>query len=323
MAAWWDRPTLKAPGMVFALVLLLGMEGGQFHTYRENLYKTQTAYSSSEYGLIKAVRLVTNPEDVVVAHSPGWSSNIAYYTHRRMLIIPDSQMFHHENLVNENLKLLEGEAVPLLLVMDESHDQAQWITARIDELGLWPVPLFNWSNRVSAYARLDRLMEMQTALRNEPSIDVKLGGIPSVAGADKWTQVEVPKEGTEWAKFSLFPLYRVLPFGFQINTYEGQPTMLAHATTELYFARPAGATEVDLSYVINPVCYESKDFDGVLVMVDTVSATGKLTATLMQWESPQALDQSMRNLTLKLPDTDDERLLLRALPGPRDNNAYD
>jgi hypothetical protein len=127
LSAWWDRAHLRRKERLLILLLLGGMAYGQFSRYHVTLYPVQTAYATGNYGLTNTIRMITQKDEVVVSHSSDWNSSLAYVTHRRMLMIPDAQMFYHPEKVRESVVLLEGESVPLLLVGEEARRQPQWI----------------------------------------------------------------------------------------------------------------------------------------------------------------------------------------------------
>ncbi|MBT5901801.1 MAG: hypothetical protein HOH58_06805, partial [Opitutaceae bacterium] len=194
LAAWWDRAQSWGKERLLILVLLGGMACGQFWRYEATLYQVQTTYATGDYGLTKAIRLITEKDEVIVSHSPDWNSSVAYYTERRMLMIPDAQMFFHPGKVSESVALLSDESVPLVLMVREARDQAHWIAERIDQLGLWPQPVFEWENQITAYARVDRYAEMRRILEVDPPRGITMDQSTDLLPIESRVQMA----GAEW-----------------------------------------------------------------------------------------------------------------------------
>ncbi|MCF3652096.1 hypothetical protein [Synoicihabitans lomoniglobus] len=313
--AWWRcrLPALAA----LAVVLFV-----QFNIYLTTFHPIQTAFATGDFRLINPIKRITKPDDVVVVHSPDWSSALAYYTGRRMLTIPDSQMYYHADSVRENIRLLADESVPLLLLVGDSRDHPQWVVERISDMGLAPTPLFTLENRVTAYARADRYVEMQKLLESEIPPGVVMDQSQRLTPVENRIQISGTALADEIGETGITPLFGVLPFGVLINYYDGNAVLLAHATTELYFEIPKDADTVTFDYLVNPNSYQEEAFDGVSVQAELVAKDGSIISLYTDWMSPRG-DQSERNIKLDIPRGVASMLLFRVLPGPRGSNAFD
>ena len=314
--AWW-RSGLPA-------VVLVGVTGAyQNHTYRSVLLPNQLSESSGDYAVTRLIRELTDPEDVVVVHSPGWSSSLPFYAQRRMLTIPDSQMFHHPDRVRESINLLADESVPLLVVMRESQVQSQWTSQRIDQLKLWPVPLLDWESRLSIYGRAEDYAALREQVRKLDMHGVNLHHSEQLLPeADRVPLAHTETGEAVKAKLGIDAIEGVVPFGYQIVHHEGREHLLVHAVTEMFFEVPEGATTLEMAYLINPYAYTQRDFDGVCLLVEGM-VEGRITTTFWaDWLSPFG-KQGYHTTRIALPQDGPRRIVLRLLAGPGDNIAFD
>ncbi len=319
----WDRRSSLWTSVLPATVLLAGVGFAQHQSYRSGLLETQTAVATGDYGLTRMLRELTAPDDVIVVHSPSWGSSMPFFAKRRMLTIPDSEMFFHPDRVRASVELLSDENVPLLVVMGESRVQGQWTTERIDQLNLWPIPLFLWGADAHIYARIDQFEALRKRVRlldiNGAGLDKSFRLIPAdqrrpIAGTEDGERVK--------ALLGIDAAYGVFPFGYHTVGYEGKDNLLVHSVSELFFKVPAGARTLSFGIRVNPDSYQQRDFDGVCALVETVKANRIVDSLHFEWFSPQG-DQAWRNVKLTLPEDCPDTIVFRLLAGPGDNKAYD
>ncbi len=98
--------------------------------------------------------------------------------------------------------------------------------------------------------------------------------------------------------------------------------MLVHATTELFFDIPADAKSLEVGYAVNPDSYENLDYDGVTFHFDFLDENEELVPWKYHWMNPNE-DYHVVHHDWDFPDDRTDRLVMRVLPGPNDNNAYD
>ena len=131
LGAWWDaatgwgKSTLPA-GLAFIVLIFLNVS-----LFQKGLHREIVEQTADEPKLAALIRDLTEPDDVIVAHTGDWNSALAFHSNRRMLMIPDSQMFFHPEKVNQNIALLSDESVPLMIVGGEAARQPGWIVERI------------------------------------------------------------------------------------------------------------------------------------------------------------------------------------------------
>ena len=164
LAGSWDATKWSKLGLGGALLGVVGVAAVQFPIYHGKYFRDQIKPAGDGSAIFEAIQATTAPDEVVVLHSPDWSSTPAYFSKRRMLTIPDAQMFLHPEKVGQSVRLLAGESVPLVLFSRESRIHPEWVIDRIDDFRLWPRPLFTTDTNVTAYARADRYESMRRTL---------------------------------------------------------------------------------------------------------------------------------------------------------------
>ncbi|WP_221032936.1 ArnT family glycosyltransferase [Actomonas aquatica] len=306
------------------VVGLLVTAAAQHQGYQKNYLAEQTMPTRGDFGLTRLMRELTEPGDVIVMHSPGWSSAYPFFSERRMLIIPDSQMFLHPDRVRQGVKLLENENVPLLVLRAESRVQGQWTTERIDQLGMWPLPLLFWEEDITMYCSKEDYGRLRTEAANLGIRGTRLNNAEELLPADQRKPIRGTPEG-ERAKeqVGIDAVEGAYPFGYDVVWDGEEQHLLVHAVSELFFDVPAGATELDLRYGVNPAAYEQRDFDGVALLVEWVRDDQVVAGIHSDWLSPQG-EIGMREKVVPLGDWQPgDRLVLRVLAGPGHNGAFD
>ncbi len=321
-AELWDRRTSGWTSALPAVAVLVVVGYAQFRNYRAGHWQTQSTIAQGDYDFTRLLRELTDPEDVIVVHSVGWSSSLAYFSQRRLLTIPDSQMFYHPDRVRAGVRLLEGEHVPLLLVVGDSRVQGSWTTERIDALEMWPIPLFRWYD-TNVYARADEFSELREKLSRLHVEAARFDKSEHLLPAEQ----RKPIAGTEAGEsvrhvVGITPRNGILPFGYDITTHQGVHYLLVHSVTELFFEVPEGAQKLEVAFRVNPASYEAKDFDGLCVLVEGVEDERIVKAYHAAWMSPHG-DRSIREATIDLPEGGPDTIVFRVLAGPADSGAYD
>jgi Ca2+/Na+ antiporter len=319
---WWDRSVSWWRGKMPACLGLVVMVGSQILLYRAELLEDIRERPPHVPKMAIMVRELTRPDDVIVGQMGDWSSWLPFHAQRRALMIPNAQMFLNPDKVDQNIALLADESVPLMLVQGEASRQPDWISQRILELELHPVPLLVWHHEVTFFARYDRYAEMSAIAREVELAEVTLpeddrilepAELPILTAADR-EQITSALDPLPEAAF--------FPHGIILGHVEGEQSLLVHAPTDLLYAIPAGARAVQLAYAVPANVYAERDFDGLMVVVEVVDDEGNREILSRDWMSPIE-GHSPRGLTLDLPARSFTALLFRVEPGPFNQPAYD
>ncbi len=323
VAAFWDGARWGQAGRWLGLATLTVVAVGQFVAYRSQFYLVQVAPNSGDSGLIQAIRRLTKPDEMVVVHSGGWSSELPFRTHRRMMMIPDSQMFHRPEAVRKSIQLQRDLRVPLVIFLGESRGHADWVLERSEDFALELVPLFTWMGDATVYAARDSFMQMRAVLEKESFHGVSLSPSENVLLLKEPVAIASLPEAEEIVK-TMSPPAETGSFPFGVNFYDvdGGKMLLAHSPTELIFPIPPGSTRVEVGYRMDSQVFEKPTFDGVYVIIE-VRKPGKQAAMLhREWVTPWG-DRSPRRIAVPLGEHTDGKLAFLVLPGPGANNTFD
>ena len=321
LAAWWDsaRRVWVRPGVA---VLLGGMLWLQFGAYEQRYKETQLAPAPGISGLTQALQFLTERSDVIAAHAPDWNSSWPYYAKRRMLLLPDGEIFQRPERAAPAVEALAGESVPLFMMIGASRVQPRWLAQRAEQLELSMMPLFEWDGQVTVYARADRYAEFYAKLRGQKFSGLVMDTSQAFVPAEQRVQLSELENFAKMQEMEIPAVAGVLPFGIATADSLGKPIMLMHSLSELYFPVPVDATHVAFSYWLNPDSFAQPDFDGMMMRLDFIDEHGDPVPVHFDWISPEAESQVFE-YRIPLPPHRYEMLVLRALPGPRDSDAFD
>ena len=220
------------------------------------------------------------------------------------------------------LRLLADESAPLLLVVGASQIHASWLADRIDELDLWPEPLFEADFEIRAYASNARFALMQGQLKEAHLFGIRL--IPAAPLAPPEKRLEIP--GTpmdeQFASMGLHPLYFVTPIGVHVDQYPEGRRVATHSPSELYLPVPEGAQRFKFRFGVNPDVLNEKDFDGFGVKIDLMQDNGDHETLYTDWMSPNS-PVADRRAVAEFHGKTAPILIFRVTPGPRGDPAYD
>ncbi len=322
IAAIWDYSGKKVIGMVFGGTLTLAVGALEYAHYRAGYWTDQVAPMRGGSYLADAIKIVTQPDDVVVIQAPDWNSVIALQAERKILTIPDFRMFLHPEKVKESVTLLSDESVPLVVVMPESQIHASWVADRIDDFGLWPAPLFETGDGTKAYARADQFETMRSALETHPVFGVKLVAPEPLAPRDKRIVVRGTAHEKTLQALEMPILALVSPLGVNAYVDEGELRLATHASTEVYLEIPPDATGVSFNFGVNPNSLAEKDFDGFIVQLELVHEGDRHERIYTEWMSPHSTEAT-RQVEVDFGGKTAPVLVYRVMNGPRNDPAYD
>lgn len=322
-AGWWDAPRRWYSAQLIATVLIAAVAIGQYFAYRREFYGTQTRYAGPGFRLTEAINRVTRPQDVVVVHNADWSSALAFWSHRRMLMISDHQMYFHPDDVQRSLQLLADESVPLVVFWGDSQIHTDWLHQRIRDFHLKWFPVFIWPGHAAAYAREDIFWQMRETLTREPVGEIEM---PDAQQSVPFKPFQ-PIAGTAAAADVATNLQPIaerasLPYGVSFRYVEGKKCLLIHPPTQIDIPVPAGAKHVEIGARMEPHAYGQKDFDGAYLTLELQRPDG---TRLHLFEDGFAAEgpRETHYHTITLPENAAGKIILRSLPGPGGSYAFD
>lgn len=321
-AAIWDSNRHWLARTAPALVLLVVVWVGQYHAYRREFFNIQTSPRSASFGLADAIKHLTQPDDVIVVQAPDWSSILPFFAERRMLMIPDSQMYLREDAVRQSIALLEDESVPLVIFRGETRRHADWLIDRIEDFRLSLFPLFTWQDEAAVYARRADYPRLRAMLENIQFSDVvpqPVNGLPplsppvSIVNTPGWE--EIPNMEPR-------PHSGYFPYGINFRYIEGKKALFFDPPTELHFEIPANATQLEFGFQVAPEAFEQKDFDGAYVFAEMKEENRSPTILAERIISRNG-PREMQQVVVRLPESKGSTVVLRTLAGPANDSAYD
>lgn len=320
-AAIWDSNRHWLVRTAPALVLLVVVWVGQYHAYRREFFNIQTSPRGASFGLADAIKHLTQPDDVIVVQAPDWSSILPFFAERRMLMIPDSQMYLREEAVRQSIALLEDESVPLVIFRGETRAHSDWLVDRIKDFRLSFFPLFTWQND-AVYARRADYPRMRAMLENIEFTDVvpqPMNGLPplnppvSIVNTPEWEGIPNMEPRPQAGYF---------PYGINFRYIEGKKALFFDPPTELHFEIPAGATRLEFGFQVAPEAFEQKDFDGAYVFAE-LKEDGRSPTILAERIISRKGPREMQQVVVRLPESRGSTVVLRTLAGPTNDSAYD
>lgn len=308
------------------LALLAVVAGAQFWDYRGGYFLHQTGPLQGDTVVTKAVRLITNPGEVLVIHGNDWNSSVPFYAERRALMLPDSQMLGPPQRIQRAIAALQGERVPVVLFFREARDKRPWIEQRIRDFNLHPEPLFvSPEHQVVGYVAEYAFVRALYVLRAEklPGLDVH--GESPVKESREVQPLGAARFSGVFEQFSPTPERGLLPFGLWLLKIEDRRVFMAHTPTELYFRVPLGATKVEFAYRVFAEAFAKPDFDGVGFRVELRVPNQPAQVLFEDWipnTTPEA-QRGVRVRELALPAGAEGEVVVSTNPGPHGNGAFD
>jgi hypothetical protein len=317
-AGWWDAERPAWLRVTVAAGLIAVVCAAQHASYRRDYYMIQTAPRGPGFGLADAIKLLTKNSDVIVMQSPDWSAIVPFWAERRMLMIPDSQMFLREQAVRESIELLRDESVPLVIFRGETRTHKDWILQRIRDFGLELFPLFSWEDSV-VYARREDYRRMRGLLEQYQISGVVVHGPEELPKPSPPTPIA---ESEDMPNMEPRPFAGSFPYGIDYRYVNHRKALFVHPPTDVYFRVPAGASRVELAYQVEPQVFSEPGFDGVYVLLEQRREGAppvRLHEELITREGPKG----SRKFTLPLGANASGELVFRTFSGPMNNSAFD
>lgn len=314
--------------------LLLGLHASQYATYWSTYHQMQEAVSPGGSEMTKAIRGMTDPDEVIVAAGYDWDSSLPFYARRRALMIR-SGMEHDWGYLHSAFKAQKGQPVTVFVAQGKNRENATLLGLMQQYFGIDPRPLFRWQD-VIVYGRADRRGRMVNALRHEENIPyVQLdasatGEVWSASGSErKMGDLLVADQGMfvvceprPWKFFS--------EFGARLAEEAGRAVMFAHPDTRLWFRVPAGPQVLRVECVLMAAAYgtevpERDRSDGVEFYVERETADGRRERLHSVYLNPIArpADAGFHTFEVPLNDNGDTSVVVGTGPGPNQSKARD
>lgn len=312
LGRWW-----RAAGWALLLVVI----SSGFFVYSRGYHTLIPANETRVPELSRALKAVTQPDDVLVIFGQDWNPVLPYTAERRALMLP-FPLENNREAQAAALALLSQDTVGALVVTGQQRYRMDLIQPVIRQFGLSSSP-------VLAGEVTDVYL---------PS--VKLGAaVPVLAGLNLH-QHHVDTRGQRIAvaempagPASFFAMMTPMPrevaaqFGIGLNPLGDREVFGAHPSSELVFSTPPGARRLRAGFGLLPGAYadSAKHTDGVLfeVLLQTREGQLQLLAERLLTPATRETDRGTQDFDLALPAGISGDIILRTGPGPANDLAFD
>lgn len=273
LAGIWDSTRLPLSAKYLALLLALGGQLGAFYSgYRVN----HGQKPPEPPALATVVRELVAPQDVVIIYGWDWHTLLPYYSQRRVVMVPDGRQ-NDFKVLDDIIGNLAPLRVSALIIRNTEILEATpaWTRERLTHFKLSLNPIAS-SAEGDLYLPEDAIPAAVTRLRGRGYDGVTLHTATSAGPNDSKLSENDPAP-LAVPIFSPSPIRARSTFGFTPGTQAGQPIVLAHPDSSLYFQPPPGATRVEAVVGIAEGAYDpgnSALTDGVTVEIVEVRADG-------------------------------------------------
>ncbi len=313
-----DQPALPQP--LRWIIITLALSAGYIN-YTRTYYGLIPANETRVPELSRALKAVTQSDDVLVIFGQDWNPVLPYMAERRALMIP----FPMENNLEAQaaaFTLLNQDTVGALVAPGPQRYRADLLQPVIRQFGLSSSPVLT-GDVTDVYL---------------PSAKQRVA-VPVLAGLNLH-QHHIDTRGQRIAvaempagSANLFTMMTPPPrevaaqFGIGLNPLGDREVFGAHPSSELVFPAPPGARRLRAGFGLLPGAYadSAKHTDGVLfeVLRQTSEGQFQLLAERLLLPATRETDRGTQVFDLDLPAGASGDIILRTGPGPANDLAFD
>lgn len=313
-------------------LLLVVLHATQLWTYRQTYYPMQKEASFGGNDMTRAIRMMTNPDEVIVAAGYDWDSSIPFYAQRRALMIRAGRESDWTYL-HEAFRAQSGVPVSVFVARGH-HATNEWLLKLMTQyFDIDPQPLFRWQD-VTVFGRKDRRARMVDAVRRLTDLrdfaldDSTAGETWSIQNQEVLIADMLEKDRALLALFEPRPWKYFSQFGAQLAEQEGRPVMFAHPDTRLWFRVPAGPHVIEVECGVLSGAYDPANperTDGVEFIVETEAADGSRQRLAAVFLDPAGREEDRGFRTLRVPIVAERPVVVvvSSAPGPAGNYTRD
>jgi hypothetical protein len=307
------REAIPLAGRLGVVVLVII---SQFAGYRR-VYATAQAHAAPEPPIVaRAIKQVTDPDDILVGFGMNWSPVLPYYSERRAIMVPDAKL-HDDVTIARALARLGPARVAALVVnrgVGPSPDSfARWVS----KLEMDPIPLFSTGEQY-VFLRKDMITRALQRLQNA-KLDIYLydGNVGKPGAQPRIVfRPEAVKDQSLFAGMHPRPSKVTVPFGLSQEPIAGRLVFNAPASSDVEIPAPAGAHRIHAEFGINPAAYAQSD--GVEFEIVYLPRVGYPVPLYRRLVQPWLLktDQGLQQVELECAQPLDGAVVFRTGPGP-------
>lgn len=306
----------------------------QAYSYLGGLYPIQRGVSRGGSPLTQALRLATEPDDVLVVAGQDWSSNTPYFARRRALMFRNG-IERDGKLIGEYFERLDGETVGALVLVGQQRDNRELLDRAVEKFDLDPRPVFTWLDATVYFNTRRRLTAIPVVKTVPDPQEIHLTA-ESVADSEALLAHEVdlarmaPAMSGKFADMSPRPYKYYATFGIDRQVVDGRNMVFSHPATRLWFHAPEGRRAITIEALLSPAAYaesvppgDRSDGFGVRVYVEGIDLARRpvLSRDLNPRDVPA--DRGLQTLGAGFDLAAGESVVVEVGPGPGNNSARD
>ena len=314
--------------------LILVLHAVQVRTFLREDFPLQRAESNGGSPMTQALRVTTEPDDVLIIAGSDWGSIIPYGSQRRALMIRSGVERDSAHLT-EAFARLHGESVGALILLGEQQRYQELLERSVRELDIDPRPVFTYQDTTVYYHRRLRLVAIPI-VKTVP--DGQYLQLTAESGPDAHTLLgrevklaELPlSHQRQFAGMSPIPYQYFSTFGVHRLLFEGRDLLSAHPDTRLWFNASPGRHGIMIEIELMPAAYdESVPFgdrsDGVDVIISTEGPDRVRRPVFSRWLNPrdQPGDRGLQTIEQPFDLGAGEAVVVEVDSGPQHYSSRD
>jgi len=309
-----------------AWIIVLALYGGQAAQYLTFFYPLQRHTYGGDTDLTEALRVVTQPGDVLVIAGEDWGSMTPYYSQRRALMIRRDRE-HDWPFLEEVFGQLKGEAVTALVLDGAQRDNKGLRDMATRYFDIDPKPLCTWQN-VTVHVRRNLRPVATDYLLQRRFLDLQLvdkldAGDSPLMRREVLVSDLLPAQREVFRAMNPQPARYYTTFGLNLSQVAGVSFFNAHPDSRLWFEVPPGKHAISAEYYMFPGSYEgigrNEATDGAEFAVYELKADGTKEQVFDRLLNPRdnLADRDVQRLALTVEIAPGSELMFETGPGTR------
>ncbi|MDB6126910.1 MAG: hypothetical protein JWM35_806 [Verrucomicrobia bacterium] len=276
--------------------------------------------------LIQAIRDLTKPEDVIVVIGFDWDATVPYYAHRRAVMFPTGSEAKFAN-VSQSIARVGAENIGAVVIGGNHRADFGYVARTMPGLDLGPSPmLVDQRDEIGLWIPRTRQSEARDRLPVRPYASLEVILERPGEGAPRVLNLREIGRRKEFDILSPRPFKASASGDFSMTAIGDEVMLNAHATTEMRFHVPRGASRIKAEFGIDDRAFTGKEHtDGVEFVVAQARSNQPERILFHRLLDPfnRAEDQGKQRLNVALDSLPEGDLILRTLPGPQNNASFD
>jgi hypothetical protein len=314
--------------------VILALQVGQAWGYLHVQYPVQLGASPGGTPITQALRITTDPDDVLIVAGEDWCANTPYYSQRRALMFRNG-LERDPALLTTSLAQLKGEKVGALILAGAQRDNHELLDRVVRDFDIDPRPVFTCLESTVYFHRRLRFaaIALCKTVPDAGSVHLTPESIPDehalIANEVDLSQLPV-SYGQKFAGMFPIPFKYYASYGVDRQTVDGREMLFSHPETRLWFHSPAGHRVISIEVELAPGAYADSlppgdRSDGVEVVVSLEGPGRVRKAIFNRWLNPrdQPSDRGLQKYSQEFELASGEDVVVEITPGPQHSSARD